>query len=527
MRRAVTPFLISRYSLVIAAIIMLGCVVRVVACLNTCVVNPDGVVYIHQAAALYHGRIDAFWAPGMSYLSIQPFLIAGAYFFTGNWLVSAMGVSWFFGSAVLLVIFLLLRRFFDRPVTALGLLLFSVMPVFVDISCMVIKEPVAVFFVALGLYFFLGYIEQAKLKFLLWSGICFLFASWARIESLMFMGVSAVFILFAPRKKLTGLAVFLIPVAGILAAVAVSNTLTGIGAGELLRSKKILSFFSDILIRYDSLRLSLKELAFSEGRSNVGLFLDGAPNLLWFAALGAVIKCLVKALFYPVVFLFAVGLPRAFRLLLSDRRIFYLGAVAVGSLVVLYFHELTHWYIFPRYMTLSILPSMFVLCCGIASVRDFLQRRLNAPEPIVAVLLAVCLVLMTLPKNLRERECDKLVFRRIGEAAAAESVGGPVMISASASIQRWVSFYANIGNPDRFDGRILDNHWEKFSKVKEQFISELHKRAITYILWDELSWGEDRFPIQELLDWPGAEIIGEWSHPDTGRMILFELKETN
>jgi hypothetical protein len=84
------------------------------------------------------------------------------------------------------------------------------------------KRAGGCFFVALGLHFFLGYIEEAKLESLLWSGICFLFASWARIESLMFMGVSAVFILFAPRKKLTGRAVFLIPVVGILAAVAVS-----------------------------------------------------------------------------------------------------------------------------------------------------------------------------------------------------------------------------------------------------------------------------------------------------------------
>jgi hypothetical protein len=341
------------------------------------------------------------------------------------------------------------------------------------------------------------------------------------------MGASAVFILFAPKRKLTGLAVFFIPVVTILAVVAVSNTLTGIGAGELLRSKKILSFFSDIFMRYDSVRVSLRELAFSEGKSNVGLFLNEAPNLLWFAALGAVIKSFVKALFYPLAFLFALGLPRAFRLVVNDRRIFFLAEVAVGSLVVVYFHELTLWYIFPRYLSLSILPLMFVLCCGTASVRDFFQRRWNVSEPLVAVLLAACFVFMTLPKNLRERECDKVVFRRIGEAAASESVDGPVMISASAAMQRWVSFYANRGNPGRFDRPILHNDWERFPKAKEKFVSELEKRGITYLLWDEVSWGGDRFPIQELLDSPEVKIIGEWSHPDTGRMILSKLKETN
>jgi len=519
------PFSTSRYSLIIAAIILSGCAVRLVACLNACIVNPDGVVYIHQAGALYHGRLDALWAPGMSYLSIQPFFTAGAYFFIGDWLVSATGVSWFFGSAVLLPVFLLLRRFFDRPVTALGLLLFAVMPVFVDISCMVIKEPVAVFFAAFGLHFFLGHMEQGRLKLLLWSAVCFLLASWARIESLMFLFVSMAFLFAAPRKKWTGFAVFLIPAVGILAAVAALHPLTGIEAGEFLRSRKTLSFFGEMLMRYDSLRFSLKELALSEGRSTLGLYLAETPNLLWFTSLGATTKCLVKALFYAPALLFVVGLPRACRLAGADRRVFYLAAAAVGSLVVLYFHELTHWYIFPRYMTLPILSAMFVLCCGVGSVVDFFHRRLKLREPIIVGLLAVCFVFMTLPKNLRERECDKVVFREIGEAAAAESGGGPVMVSASAPAQRWVSFYANIENPARFDGRILDNHWEKFPKKKDLFISELRKRGINYILWNERSWGEHRFPIREIFDFPGVRIVGEWSHPDTGGMILLKLTD--
>jgi hypothetical protein len=301
--------------------------------------------------------------------------------------------------------------------------------------------------------------------------------------------------------------------------------LTGIGGGELLRSDKILSFLGEMYERYESLRLSLKDLAASVGRSNVGFFLAETPNLLWFTAAGALMRCFAKALFYPVSFLFVLGLPRAFRLLLKDRRIVYLAVAAMGSLLVLYFHELTHWYIFPRYMTLSILPLMFVLCCGIASVLDFFQRRFNACETVVAILLAICFVFMTLPKNLRDRECDKVVFQDIGKAAAAESAEGPVMVSASAPAQRWVSFYANRGNPARFDRPILDNHWERFPKRQAPFISELHKRGITYILWDEMNWGNDRFPIQELLDLPGVKIIGEWRHPDTGRMILLEVKD--
>jgi hypothetical protein len=527
MQRAEMPFSISRSSLIMATVIILGCAIRLAACVNTCMINPDGVVYIHQAGAVYHGRLESAWAPGMSYLSIQPFLTVAAYFFSGDWIRSAVAVSWLFGSALLFPVFLLMRRFFDDMVAALGVLLFAVMPVFVDISCMIVKEPVAVFFAASGLHFFLKHMEEGDRKALLWSGICFVLASWARIECLMFFGVSFIFVLSTCKRRPGAAVVFLIPVAGIFAGVAVSNTLTGIGAGELLRLNKIVSFFSEIFMRYDSLRFSLKELAVLQGRTNVGFFLADAPNLLWFTAIGAVIKCFAKTLFYPMVLLFALGLPRAFRRFVNDRRIVYLAAIAVGSLVVLYAHELTQWYIFPRYMTLSILPLMFVPGCGIATVCDFFKRCLRTPEPVVAVLLAVCFVVITLPKNLRERECDKVVFKHIGEVAASENVHGPVMISASAPVQRWVSFYANRGNPGRFDRPILDHHWDRFPKTKELFLRELRKRDITYIVWDEVNWGKDRFPIYELLDSLDVRTLGEWCHPDTGRMLLFRLHETN
>lgn len=519
----------SRFSTIIAGIILLGCALRLAACLNTCVINPDGVVYIHQARALYHGEWGGITAPGLTYLSIYSFLIAGVYFIAGDWIVSALAVSWFFGSFILFPVFLILRRFFDQSAAGLGLLLFAVMPVFVDISCAVIKEPVAVFIAAWGLHFFLRHLEEGALGPLFAAGICFLLASWARAEILAVFIVSWGFLfLFSPRRWQAA-SVFLVILAGLFAALAISGAVTGLGAEQLLRSRRTLSFFSDFFQRYDSLRFSIKELALAEGRSTVGFFLFEARNLLWFAALGATLKCFVKTLFYPLAVFFAAGLPGAWRLIRRDKRALYLAAVGAVSFAVLYFHEMTRWYIFPRYMAFMTLALMFVSCSGIAAAGDFLIRRLRVGKTAVICILALILVSSTLPKNLRARECDKVVFKEIGETAAAAGGGaGPVIISASAENQRWVPFYANIQTPGAFHPGIFNNSWENFPRQsREEFVSELHKRKIMYLLLDRRNWPDKYFPVDELLDLPGVDAIGRWNHPDTGEMILLKFPEKN
>jgi len=119
---------IDRFTIIVACIILLGCAIRLVACLNTCIINNDGVLYIQQAKALYYGQSGELTSE-LYYFSLYPLFIAGAYYLAGDWIVSALAVSWFFGSATLFPVFLLLRRFFDRSTTGLGLLLFAVMPI--------------------------------------------------------------------------------------------------------------------------------------------------------------------------------------------------------------------------------------------------------------------------------------------------------------------------------------------------------------------------------------------------------------
>ena len=512
---------IDRFTIIVACIMLLGCVVRLIACFNTCIINNDGVLYIQQARALYHGETGGLTPFHTPFFSVTPFIIAAFHYLVGDWIFSALAVSWFFGSAALIPVFLLLRRFFDRATTGLCLLLFAVMPVFVDISCTVTREPVAVFFVALGLHFFLRHLEEGTLLAIFASGFCFLTASWSRVEILAILVACWVLLLFLSPRKHAAVAVSLVSVAILLATLTISEKLTGFGAAELFQHGSPLG-------EYGKLRTDLRELAFAAEYpvSKVSRFLMESRGLVWFIVLGGLFKCFAKALFYPFVLIFAAGLPRGWKLVLSDRRVFFLTASAAAGFVVLYLYELNRWTLSPRLMTFSvIIPLSFVLGCGIAAVKDFLRYRCKAGQRTSVCLLALVLVFSTFTKNTGHRECDKLVFKDMGETIAAFDGGaGPLMISASAANQRLVPFYANLHTEGAFHPGIFMNSWEFIeADTPEMFVALLRERDIGYMLWDERNWRERAFSIDELLELPGIGLIDTRYHRDTGKMVLLRI----
>ena len=131
-------------------VFLLGIVLRIFAFQNTHIINSDGVLYIHQARALYYGNRDALLSCYLSYISVLPFFIAGAYAIVHNWLIAGKIVSLFFGVFTLFPIFLLLKRFVKEPFVLFGTLIFALIPVFIDKSVDVLKDPVCWFFLGHG-----------------------------------------------------------------------------------------------------------------------------------------------------------------------------------------------------------------------------------------------------------------------------------------------------------------------------------------------------------------------------------------
>ena len=141
-------------------IIAFGVIIRIIAIFNLNTIHTDGLVYIQQARTLLSGDFSGIFSCELNYFPLSTVFIAGAYLIVGDWLIAGQASSCVFGSAMLIPLALIIRRFFERKIVFLGVTTFSVLPFFVYLGANIIKEPVFIFFVTLGFYFFIRYLDE-------------------------------------------------------------------------------------------------------------------------------------------------------------------------------------------------------------------------------------------------------------------------------------------------------------------------------------------------------------------------------
>ena len=307
-------------------VFILGFVTRLFACQYTCIVNPDGALYIHQARAIYYGQWDQLSSCAVNYLSNYPLFIVGGYTIFHDWIISAKAVSLIFGSMTLIPIYFLLRRFLIGKTCILSALVFAVTPLFVARSADVIRDPIYWFFAALGLYFFVSSNQEKYRLPMLFASLSFIMAAWARIEAILYIIISCVLILAVRQdKRIQRIAIFTLPAILLMLLLFTSLSFFDISNQRVFRLEDIGDKLSEPLVQYTNLRAGLKDLVNQTPDGGLPHFLQKARNMIWLVALGTVAKHAVDAYFYPFFVIFLVGLARARRKLKEDPRILYLA----------------------------------------------------------------------------------------------------------------------------------------------------------------------------------------------------------
>lgn len=502
-------------------VLALGFLIRVYACFHTHIINPDGTLYIHQARALYHGLWEQVTSCGLSYLSIYPILIAFAYPLFQDWILAARSVSVFFGTLTLIPLYLLLRRFFEKETSGLCALIFTLTPFLVGHSADVIRDPVFWFLLMLGLYFFLLQIEKSgKGLFLVLASFSFLFAAWARIEAILFILLSSIYLLVTKQeKKGQKLTFFLAPsVLALLLAIAHA------GLWNVFRFDDIFSKILEPYRQYTDLRSTLLALASPSQGYFLESFLKGARNLVWLIALGTLFAHIVKAFFYPAFLVFLAGTVDIGKRIRGDRRIRYLLLLSFGALGLLYLHLLQTWLIYPRFMVVFFFPSFVFVGFGIERLIVLANSRLRMKRSFALAILCFLILSVSLPKNLKPVEQDKVMFKEIGELIAQmEGKNRETPVATSLQILRWVSFYANLHVP----GAPCPQPYNKFDALLgnsyKEFVVNLKGRGIKYFVWEEKHWPKDRFNFQKQVRPEDFRRLRSGYHPDTGRLVLYQV----
>lgn len=492
---------------------------------GTQIVNPDAVLYIQQAKAIYYGECQKLTSCGLNYLSNYPVFIVCAYSILRDWVVAAKSVSFFFGFVTLIPIYLLFKRFFDQECSALGTLIFALIPLFVAKSADVIKGPVSWFFLAFGLYFFLCQIGRKNRLYLLLSSTSYLIAAWARVEIVLFILVSSLYILVAEReKKIQQCFYFIIPFVLLTFLCATGLKIFEVPLSDVCRVDEIAAKLSGPIIAYTTLRENLGELISQPGRAMVEFFLTRARRLVWFIALGALLSQMITAFFYPFFLLFITGIGGIRSKIEKDRRILYLVFLCISAFILLYLHVLQTWMISDRFLACLVLPSFVFVGFGVKKVIHFLESRFKLKAPVVVSIVCFLILAFALPKNLRVGRSDNSVFREIGESIAKrEGNAHEIVVASTLRRIEWVSFYANLKykgttSPGKYccSDRLVGNSYD-------EFVQSLKRDGISYFLWVERHWPKENVDFVSTREPNNFIKIGQWIHRDTGQLVLFKL----
>ena len=138
--------------------------IRLFACLNTYIINPDGIHYIHQARSIFYGQWHALTDCHIKYISPLPFLIAAAFGIFRDWVVAGRFVSLIFSFATLFPLYFLVKRFFDKAVAAATILVYALIPFLVSRSADIVRDPIFWLFMCSGMLFFVRSMESRRIS---------------------------------------------------------------------------------------------------------------------------------------------------------------------------------------------------------------------------------------------------------------------------------------------------------------------------------------------------------------------------
>ncbi|MBI5593644.1 MAG: glycosyltransferase family 39 protein [Deltaproteobacteria bacterium] len=526
---AIVQRFFSRISARAWLVILAGLGLRVWVGLHTVIVNPDGALYIHQAMALYFKNWNSLKTCGLSFLSSYPVLIAAGYYLVHDWILSARLISLFFGTALLIPLYLMFKEWVRDDSAILSLLVFAVTPVLVSNSVELVRDPINWFFLSLGTF---AVIRQAKTHspwLLLIASLCFLAAIWARIEAVLFPAVTLGYLLcLKNNRRMINVLIFLSPLLVIMFFSIAGLMISGLSFNDLHRCHEIAGKFIEPIREYQKMAESLKSLAWSSPNPSMEFFLPEARNLIWLIALGTLLNRFLEAFFYPFVVFYVVGFFGIHHKIRSDSRLLYLAILTVSGLALLYMHTLQTWMLYYRFFGIVMIPGAIFCAFGIERLLNILTRRLSVQPATVFWVILLLIIGAGLPKNLKSPDLDKSVFIQIGETVfqnAPKSSGA--RIATSRHTQTWVSFYANIHLPGTAPCPLdPTNCWESFPDDPDQFYDHLRQNRQDFVLWEEKYWPFHDFTLSDPAVSKTYKELGRWYHRDTGKMILYAVSNT-
>lgn len=509
-------------------ILFLALSMRVFALTNTHIMNLDGIIYINQAKALFYGQWSDLTSCFGRNLSNYPIFIVAAYKIIGDWILAARWVNILFGTLTLVPFFYLCRRFFDARISGLTTLIYAFNPSFVAYSVYGIRGPIFWFFLVLGLFLFILALDHDRNLYLLLSSISFLLAAWGRVEALGFIFVSIFFLLLPGQKnRLKSCAIFLIPVAALLAVSLAGMVFLDKMTADLFRLNEIKARFLKPVTEYTALYNAMKELAKDPPPGIGSDFLARARKVIWLIGLGTLGRMTMKAYFFYPVLLSLIGLSGIYSRMKNDRRILYFLLLTAVSFTVVYLLILHTWYVERRYMAAPLFASFIFLGFGLQKLMNWSDNRIKLKPSIITLAAIIFIIGISMFTNLKVREADKAVFKEIGNfLAQKEGHARAIRVYVPPHLYQahWPQFYANLEFKGFACFPLVYDVADITAIGAESHALKLKERGFAYYLLVEhrgpqVKNGHAPKNIDEYY----LE-VGRWTQQQYGRLILYKVR---
>jgi len=502
----------------------IGLAFRAHAFVYTPVINPDGALYIQQARALWYGLKGQVLAC-YSYLSIYPILIYLSHFIFKNWVVAAKAVSLFFGTLSMLPLFGLAKKFMNTRLAALCMLAVAINPSFVAGSSSVQRDPVYLFFASLGIFLFVLSLKEEKPAWMILSAASLLLAAWARIEAVVFIAGSAIFIILRKELRWKNLAYFLFPI--VMAGFIGLAILLEMGQMQfkLMGLNRVLAKATGAISSYNVIRGHLKELieqwSQTPGGYSMMHFFMRTRNVIWLIALASLVIQIKRGFFWPVFIFFIFGLPSIRKMMREYKELAYLLLLGMMGFFALYVQILSGWAMESRFIALFLIPTLPIVGFGVEAVLKYVSRKFGWKQPVILLLLGIFLIAPGVYKELKASSDHNIILKKIGEAIARkEREARAVEIAGTLRRMQLVHFYANLpyqGAPC-FDSSL----W-----LKPRDTSALEKaidQGIEYFVYDEGNWSSQDLVTIEKKKEIFFETVQTWETPGFGKVRLLRIK---
>jgi len=515
----------------IAWVLIGGLIIRLYSAAMRTIIGPDGAQYIYQASALFNHEWSSVVACKLTYLSPLPIFIAAAFAVCRDWIVAGQSVNVLFGWATLLPIYHILRRFFERNVCTLTVLIYALMPVFVDGSSNVMRGAMFWFFLTMGMLFFVRqWDENAKggrFRYdLLASMLFFLLATWSRIEGVVFLIAPCAYLCVTHTdRKLQRCFLFTIPMVAMGLAALGAAIISGTDVLTALRLKQVFGEATQFGSNYHALESWINSMH-AQVRGIDAEFLSRSRETLSLIPLVVIFQNILEGVFYPFALIFFIGFTGIRKRYKTNRRIAYFVWQSLVGLVVLYIHTLHSWIVNYRFLAVFVFPGCVLMANGVEKTIRYIQDRCQWPSGKTMAWLSVALLIIGLPKNLKPEESDKAVYRQASQIMARQLISDPSAIIAGIERSRaleWIVLYAHRGTPVIPCSQSLES---AVSSDYSQFVVNLDSAGIRYVLYEERFWPSDILDLSSAPYQRDFRLLGQWQHHDSKRFMLLERLRT-